>query len=177
MKQMVTARRQRYWDLRAAGNFIGGGTGTGLIVAAALVAACGGAWQLPAILGPVCMALGLSAVWLEIGRPWRALHVFFHPQTSWMTREGILAGPVMAAAAAALVLGQPLLLALAVALAAGFLYCQARMLRASRGIPAWRQAEVVGLIAATAWAEGAGAALLLVLLAAAAAASSVALRS
>ena len=39
MSQTVTSRRQRSWDLRAAGNFIGGGTGAGLIVIAAIAAA------------------------------------------------------------------------------------------------------------------------------------------
>ena len=37
---------------------------------------------------------GLTCVWLEIGRPLRAINVFFHPQTSWMTREGIVAVPI-----------------------------------------------------------------------------------
>jgi len=49
----------------------------------------------------------------------------------------------------------------ACALAAlAFVYCQARILRASKGIPAWRAPELVPLILASALAEGAGAALL-----------------
>ena len=41
-----------------------------------------------------------------------------------------------------------------------FVYCQARILRAAKGIPAWRAPEVVPLVLATSLAEGAGLALL-----------------
>lgn len=152
MRQMITARLQKSWDLRATGNFIGGGAGTGLVLAA--VAFDGG--RLPLAVGLVLVGLGLAMVWLEIGKPWRALNVFFHPQTSWMTREGIVAGPLMAAGAAYWLFGHGALALPLAALAAGFLYCQSRILRASRGIPAWKQAEIVPLIIASGLAEGAG---------------------
>ena len=164
MKQMNTASPQRHWDMRAAGNFIGGGTGSGLVVAAALAAALPGAHAVPTaavVAGMLFVMAGLSLVWLEIGKPWRALNVFFHPQTSWMTREAILAGPLIACSAAAAWWRDPALLALAALLAAGFMYCQARMLRASKAIPAWSHPRVVPLLLATALAEGTGAFLLL----------------
>ena len=41
MKQVIRGRLQRYWDLRAAGNFSFGGTGSGLILAAAFGFAVG----------------------------------------------------------------------------------------------------------------------------------------
>ncbi|WP_096702333.1 dimethyl sulfoxide reductase anchor subunit [Magnetospirillum sp. 15-1] len=157
MRQMITARLQRSWDLRAAGNFIGGGAGTGLVLAATVATLSTGAdLRLILLAGLVLIGLGLAMVWLEIGKPWRALNVFFHPQTSWMTREGIVAGPLMAAGGAYWLFGHPLLLLPAAGLAAGFLYCQSRILKASRGIPAWKQAEIVPLIIATGLAEGAG---------------------
>ncbi len=156
MKQMNTSRRQRSWDLRAAANFIGGGTGTGLLMASVVAAAFGPTTPVTMAAGAVFVMLGLSMVWLEIGKPWRALHVFFHPQTSWMTREGIIAGPLVAAVGAWVVLGLSAALPLVFVLAAGFLFCQARMLRASRGIPAWKQAEVVPFLIATGVAEGTG---------------------
>jgi len=156
--------RQRHWDWRAAGNFIGGGTGSGLMLAAAVAAlawpaAVPLAWAL--LAGMACVAAGLWLVWLEIGKPWRALHVFFHPQTSWMTREGIVAGPLLACAAAAAATGAQPLLVVLVPLAAAYLYCQARILRASRAIPAWSHPRVVPLIVACGLAEGCGALLLL----------------
>jgi phenylacetyl-CoA:acceptor oxidoreductase subunit 2 len=156
MKQTNLARRQGYWDLRAAGNFIGGGSGTGLVLASVAAWVLGADVRIALAIGLVLVGLGLSLVWLEIGKPWRAINVFFHPQTSWMTREGILAAPLMACGAAFVLLGQGLALAPLVVLAGGFLYCQARILRASRAIPAWKQPQVVGLIIATGLAEGAG---------------------
>jgi phenylacetyl-CoA:acceptor oxidoreductase subunit 2 len=48
------------------------------------------------------------------------------------------------------------LVAGAVLLAALYLYCQARILKASKGIPAWREPAIVPLMIATGLAEGAG---------------------
>lgn len=156
---------QTSWDHRAAGNFIGGGTGSGL----AIVAATSTLWagEVPRVLfaaAALAIALGLALVWLEIGRPWRFLHVFFHPQTSWMTREALVAPPLIFTLGAAAWTGGHALATIAGALAIAFLYCQARMLHAARGIPAWREAAIVPLIVATGLAEGAGAFLILALL-------------
>jgi phenylacetyl-CoA:acceptor oxidoreductase 26-kDa subunit len=161
MKQTNLARRQRHWDLRAAGNFIGGGTGSGLVAAAVLAALLGEASRLSMAAGAAFVGMGLICVWLEIGKPWRALNVFFHPQTSWMTREGMLAGPLVACSLAAAVFDAAWLFGLAGLMAAGYLYCQARILRASRAIPAWSHPRTVPLIITTGLAEGAGAWLVL----------------
>jgi phenylacetyl-CoA:acceptor oxidoreductase subunit 2 len=155
MRQIVNANLQRYWDWRAVGNFSGGGTGTGLVVAAALAWATGAPSMLALVAGLGFVGLGLLFVWFEIGRPWRAINVFFHPHTSWMTREALLGPPLMAAGAAALFLDFRFVF-LAALFAAGYLYCQARMLHASRGIPAWCQKELPLLIVATGLAEGTG---------------------
>ncbi len=157
-------RLQRYWDIRAACNFIGGGTGTGLVIAAAVLAMFGRPFVAPLVTGLVFIALGLTAILFEIGRPWRALNVFFHPQTSWMTREGVLALPLFGFGAAALLLdwfggydSAGKVLAVFTGLTAcGFLYCQARILRAAKGIPAWRDAALTPFIVATGLTEGAG---------------------
>ena len=145
---------QRNWDLRAAGNFIGGGAGTGLIVTSALAAAVGAPFRVALAAGLVLVLTGLSLVWLEIGKPWRALNVLFHPGTSWMTREALVAGVMVPAGMLGVVTGDVAITATAAALACGFLWCQARMLRAARGVPAWRQAEIVPFILATGLAEG-----------------------
>jgi phenylacetyl-CoA:acceptor oxidoreductase subunit 2 len=137
---------QRHWDARAAANFMLGGAGSGLIVAAALA---GEPYAL--LAGAVMIAAGLGAVWLEIGRKLRALHVLFNPFTSWMTREAFAALVLFPAA-----LFYPLL---AAPVALVFLYCQARILRAAKAIPAWRAPQVVPLIVTTGLAEGAGLAL------------------
>ncbi len=150
----AASRRQHHWDLRAAGNFIGGGTGTGLAIAAAMAAATGAPFRATLLVGIALIAAGLALVWLEIGKPWRALHVFFHPRTSWMTREGIVAGALIPLGVAAALLASPALAWLTAVLAVGFLYCQARILRAARGIPAWRRREIVPLLLAAGLAEG-----------------------
>jgi phenylacetyl-CoA:acceptor oxidoreductase 26-kDa subunit len=142
---------QRHWDARAAANFMLGGAGSGLMVATAFVA---GDSSVPILISLVLIAGGLAAVWLEIGRKLRAVHVFFNPFTSWMTRESFAALLVFALGIGAIFV--PSALPFAAAAALGFLYCQARILRASKGIPAWRAPEVVPLIVFTGLAEGAG---------------------
>lgn len=143
--------QQRHWDWRAAANFMAGGLGGGLIVATTL--AGGPAWLHGA--GALLVAAGLAAVWFEIGRPWRALNVVLHARRSWMSREAMVA-PALLAAAAAAAFGLPGAAAAAGLLALTFVVCQGCILRAARGIPAWREPLVVPLIVATGLAEGAG---------------------
>jgi phenylacetyl-CoA:acceptor oxidoreductase subunit 2 len=142
---------QRSWDARAAVNFAAGGTGAGVVAFAGVAGAP--AWMLGA--GAALVAVGLLAVWFEIGRPTRALKVFAHPRRSWMSREAIVALLLLAAVATAWggVSGARWIAALA---ALGFLYCQARILQSARGIPAWRTARLVPLMSATGLAEGGG---------------------
>jgi phenylacetyl-CoA:acceptor oxidoreductase subunit 2 len=145
---------QPNWDWRAAGNFMFGGTGSALLLLFAL-----SFWPHPPPLplGLTALALvglGLLLVWLEIGRPWRFLHVFFHPQTSWMTREGSVAVLLFATTLAGVALGQPHVLLVAGVLGLVFLYCQARILRAATGIPAWREPTLLPLVIVTGLAEG-----------------------
>jgi phenylacetyl-CoA:acceptor oxidoreductase subunit 2 len=142
---------QASWDARAAANFMAGGAGSGLIVFTAL--AGGPRWAF--LVGAALVALGLSSVALEIGRPLRALNVYRNPRTSWMSREAIVALLLFGCVAAAW-LGLPLAGG-AVGLAAlAFVYCQGRMVQAAKGIPAWREPRVVPLIVATGLAEGGG---------------------
>lgn len=148
--------RQTAWDARAAANFMAGGAGSGLIVVSAMAGGPAGLFAVGALL----VAVGLLSVWAEIGRPWRALNVFLNPRASWMTREGLLAPGVLLLAVAA-AFGAPGTGWAAAAAAVGFVYCQGRILRAARGIPAWREPAIVPLIVATGLAEGAGLWLLL----------------
>lgn len=146
--------QQQSWDARAAGNFIGGGAGCGLLLFATLAGAQGSLRLVLIVLSLLLVAAGLLCVWAEIGRPWRAVNVLFHPQTSWMSREAVLAPLLLGCGAASLM--WPPLQPLAALLAAAFLYCQARILQAARGIPAWREPMTVPLLIATGVTEGAG---------------------
>ena len=174
LKGSGAPRLQRNWDSRAACNFIGGGSGSGLLAAAAVASLAGWPYYPAGALAVALIGFGLAMVWLEIGRPLRALNVFFHPQTSWMTREAFLALPVLTLAGLAVLLDQrfvslpfqahvpvAVLASAAAVLGLGFLYCQARILHASRGVPAWRESALQTVIIATGITEGLG--LLLVL--------------
>jgi phenylacetyl-CoA:acceptor oxidoreductase subunit 2 len=146
---------QSYWDGRAAGNFTFGGTGSGLVIATVLAASfLGLAPTIPILAGLCFIAGGLFLVWLEIGKPWRFINVYRNPFTSWMSREAYAAAALFATALAAIVWPSLPLLWLAALLALAFLFCQARMLQASRGIPAWRDGAIVPLVMATGLVEG-----------------------
>jgi phenylacetyl-CoA:acceptor oxidoreductase subunit 2 len=146
---------QEHWDARAAANFMLGGMGAGLMAATALAYPDD---PVPVLLSLGLIAAGLAAVWLEIGKKLRAINVFFNPFTSWMTRESFAAVLVFAFGAASLWKAQPFL-PLAGLAALAFVYCQGRILHASKGIPAWRAPQVVLLVVSTGIAEGAGIAL------------------
>ncbi len=148
---------QRAWDGRAAANFMAGGAGSGLVVATACGATLAGSARWPFVLAAALVAIGLLSVWAEIGRPWRALNVMLHARSSWMTREALLAPLLLGLALVAALLPAVAVAAapLAALTALAFIYCQARMLRAARGIPTWREPAIVPLIVATALVEGA----------------------
>jgi phenylacetyl-CoA:acceptor oxidoreductase subunit 2 len=152
--------QQTNWDWRAAGNFIFGGAGSGLLLATAFVLPLGPARSVALLLGCALVGLGLFSVWLEIGRPLRALHVFFNPWTSWMTREAFAGSVLLGIAAFAFFWPGIAAEAALGASAAVYAWCQGRILMASKGITAWRAPELVPLMLATALAEGAGFALL-----------------
>jgi phenylacetyl-CoA:acceptor oxidoreductase 26-kDa subunit len=147
--------QQAHWDWRAAGNFICGGAGAGLLAFAVLAGVTGMAATLVLFAGMALIGLGLLCVWLEIGRPLRAMNVMRRPGSSWMSRESMVAPLVFAlglGTAAGLRGWAPLLLVTALA----FLYCQARIVQAAKGIPAWREPLTVPLLVVTGLAEGAG---------------------
>lgn len=148
---------QSNWDWRAAGNFVCGGSGTGLLAITAIAA-----WERPQLIQPAIAAslalvgLGLFLVWLEIGKTWRFANVFRNPATSWMSREAWTALALFACGGLAFLLVSPALTTLAALFGLVFLFCQARMLHASRGIPAWRDPSIQPLVFATGLSEGAG---------------------
>lgn len=149
---------QRHWDWRAAMNFMLGGTGAGLLVVAVIAMPSPDFAFTTALL---LIAGGLGAVWLEIGRKLRAIHVLFNPFTSWMTRESFAAAILFASGIAYFAWHQAWMQYAAALAACAFVHCQARILRASKGIPAWRMPELEPLILSSALAEGSGAVLML----------------
>jgi phenylacetyl-CoA:acceptor oxidoreductase subunit 1 len=147
---------QAHWDWRASGNFMGGGAGAGLLLFAALAASAGFSVYPLVLLALALVAAGLFLVWLEIGRPLRFLHVLLQPQQSWMTREAWAALVLFALGLTAVWFESSWLLGAAALAGLAFLCCQARILAAAKGIPAWREPRIVPLIVATGICEGAG---------------------
>ena len=147
--------QQTHWDWRAAGNFICGGAGGGLVAFTVLAGPPAPLATLLLLAGLGLVGLGLLCVWLEIGRPLRALNVFFNPHSSWMSREALVS-LLLFVLGLGLVLGFQAWSAPAVVAALAFIYCQARIVQAARGIPAWREPLTVPLLIATGLAEGAG---------------------
>ncbi|HJV63155.1 MAG TPA: DmsC/YnfH family molybdoenzyme membrane anchor subunit, partial [Albitalea sp.] len=147
--------QQAHWDWRAAGNFICGGAGSGLIVFTGISGIDGLAGSLLLLAGLALVGLGLLCVWLEIGRPLRALNVFFNAPTSWMTREAMASVPLFALGLAA-AWGVRELIPLVVLSAFVFVYCQARIVQAAKGIPAWREPMSEPLLFACGLTEGGG---------------------
>jgi len=149
-------RQQKNWDARAAANFVCGGAGGGLLFATALASGRGEDLRPLVVVALALVGIGLLAVWLEIGRPWRALNVYLNAATSWMTREAMVAPLLFASGAAAVMFNLPAAFWVAGLLGLAYVYCQAHMLHANKGIPAWRLASCAGMIVATDLAEGAG---------------------
>ena len=154
VKRFGTAH-QTSWDWRAAGNFIGGGTGSSLLAVAVVFALPAALGVLPLLLGVAFIVAGLTCVWTEIGRPWRAFNVLFHPQTSWMTREAFVAGLIVSLSILYLIFPAVPETSYGVGLfALLYLFCQGQILRATKGIPTWREPRVLPLIMSTGLAEG-----------------------
>ncbi|MBT3533658.1 MAG: 4Fe-4S dicluster domain-containing protein [Rhodospirillaceae bacterium] len=156
----LVGQRQSFWDMRAAMNFTLGGMGAGLVIMAWLAHVTGALPQTGLLILNViaggAMAVGLFCVFLEIARKARFLNVLLRPQTSWMTRETYAVAVFYPALLADLIWPSEALHLIVALAAAAFLYCQARILPAAKGIPAWRAPLMPWMLLATGLLEGAG---------------------
>ena len=154
----LVGKRQTFWDMRAAMNFIMGGLGSGTVVMAYLLSFFV-AFDDQALINinigaAVIMAVGLFFVWLKIGRKLRAAFAILRPQTSWMSREIYAVGLFYASVAADFFQPSPLFHGTAALGAAIFLYCQGRILHSGKGIPTWRVPQMPLMLVATGLLEG-----------------------
>jgi len=147
---------QPHWNWKAAGNFLCGGAGTGLLAVSAGVAVAGAPFALPALSALGLVAFGLVLLLFKIGRPLRSIYVLRQPQRSWMSREAWIAGAMFPLGILAVWFGNLVLLFAAAVCGLLFLYCQAMILQAAKGIPAWRLPQIVPLIVVTGLTEGCG---------------------
>ena len=148
--------RQTSWDWRAAGNFTFAGSGSGLAFVAAALALTTGEHVIAAfLLAVLLVGAGFALVWDQTGRPKDFVKQFFSSQTSWKTREALIAPALLVVTLVAAVLPLTLVLLLVLLLSGGFLYVQGRILTDASAIPAWRERSIVPLILSTGAAEGA----------------------
>jgi len=154
--QAIAPTLQKDWDIRGTGNFVFGGTGTGFLLALAVASFFGISPQWMTLLALGFIGFGLLCVMAKIGRPLRAINVMFNPQTSWMSREAMAAGPVFLLGLVTVFIGGVPAAIIAALAGLGFLYCQGMILVASKGIPAWRAPEVLPLFITTGIVEGIG---------------------
>jgi Fe-S-cluster-containing dehydrogenase component/DMSO reductase anchor subunit len=152
---------QKHWDWKASGNFLCGGAGAGLFAFAAIAGFAGAPVVAPGLVALAIIACGLGLLMFKIGRPLRFLYVLRQPQRSWMSREAWVAGLLFPLALFALWSGNRTALLAAAAVGLIFLFCQGMILEQAKGIPAWRNRNVIPLILATGLAEGCGLFLLL----------------
>lgn len=147
---------QPHWDWKAAANFLCGGTGAGLF-AFATGASLGGAPVGPVgLFALTLIGVGLVLLMFKIGRPLRFIYVLLQPQRSWMTREAWVVAAFFPVALAALWFDNSLLTIIAAVLGFAFLFCQAMILKAAKGVPVWRAHNIVPLMVSTGMAEGGG---------------------
>jgi len=152
---------QAFWDWRAAMNWIFGGIGTGLAIAAVLGLWLGAvpARAVPSLLlvAATLVSLGLGCVFLKIGRQLRFWRAATKPDTSWMSRELYAALVFYPAVLWSLVAPNRAAFTLAALAAAAFLLSQAKILHRARGIPAWRVTYIPWMLGASGLLEGFGA--------------------
>jgi len=158
LENALVGERQTFWDMRAAMNFIMGGIGSGTIVMAYLLNFISpiNSQELSNInlIAGIVLAVGLFFVWLKIGRKLRAPLAILRPQTSWMSREIYAVGLIFLSIATEFFYPSSILHATTAVGAAGFLYCQGRILHSGKGIPTWRVAQMPIMLVATGLLEG-----------------------
>jgi len=167
LENPLVGKRQTFWDMRAAMNFILGGIGSGAIIIAYffnLIGLIGNEELFRINLVSVAItAIGLFFVWLKIGRKLRAPYAILRPQTSWMSREIYAVGLLFLSIGLFFFYPNEILYTTAALAAAIFLYCQARILHSGKGIPSWRVSQMPLMLIASGLLEGAGLYILIVL--------------
>jgi Fe-S-cluster-containing dehydrogenase component/DMSO reductase anchor subunit len=152
----VAPWHQQHWDWKAAGNFIFGGAGAGLFAIAAAASLAGYPLFPLGLAALALVGVGLLCVLAKIGRPWRFIYVLRQPWRSWMAREAWVACAFFPVGLAAMWFDAPAFALAGELIALAYLFSQAMILQAAKGIPAWRTPLMLPLIVATGLAEGSG---------------------
>jgi phenylacetyl-CoA:acceptor oxidoreductase subunit 2 len=121
------------------------------------MASLGGAPAWPVGLFALALiAIGFASLMFKIGRPLRFIYVLLQPQRSWMTREALVVAVFFPTALGAIWFDNALLIMVAAVFGLAFLFCQAMILKAAKGVPIWRAHNIVPFMLSTGMAEGGG---------------------
>lgn len=161
--ELMAPTPQALWGRPAVVNFVLGGLGAGLYVAAAVAAGLGPSPEviIAAWLGPALVLAGFVAVATEAGRPLRGLRVLTRVRTSWMSRELWLGGAFALFAASEFAVKGPGHRPLAALAAVGLALAQGWILREARGVAAWDAPVMPFLFLSSALVSGTGLLMLL----------------
>jgi DMSO reductase anchor subunit len=156
--ELIPARPQTLWGVPAVVNFVLGGTGAGLYVAAAAAAGFRSSVTVTTAswLGPALVLAGFLAVATEAGRPLRGLRVLARVATSWMSRELWIGGIFIALAAGEFVVPGSAQRFFAAAAAVMLVLAQGLILRRAEGIAAWSVPPLPLVFIQSALVAGAG---------------------
>lgn len=156
--ELIPAERQALWGWPAVLNFVFGGAGAGLYLAAALAAGGGPspALTVASWLAPVLVLAGFAAVATEAGRPLRGPRVLARLRTSWMSRELWVGGAFVVLAGAEFQVPSAALRALAGLTAVALALAQGLILSHARAVAAWDAPVMPLVFLASAALSGAG---------------------
>lgn len=151
--ELIAAAPQALWGKLAVVNFVLGGAGAGLYVAAVVF---GRAVAIASWLGPALVLAGFAAVAVEAGRPFRGARVLGRVGTSWMSRELWFGGAFAVLALSEHIVAVPGQRLLAVLAALALVLAQGFILRRARGVAAWDVAAMPLVFLASALLSGFG---------------------
>ena len=165
--EFIRAKPQTVWRWPAVLNFVLGGTGAGLFLAALLLVAVDDpsqshhVFRWAQLLAPALVVLGFAGLSLEAGRPMRARFLLRGLGHSWTSRETLAAVVFVGSSMVCWWWPRPAWLALAAAGAMALLLTHGFIFLRCRAVPAWNTPRIIPVFITSGLATGVG--LLLVL--------------
>ncbi|WP_373498645.1 DmsC/YnfH family molybdoenzyme membrane anchor subunit [Desulfococcus sp.] len=141
MVEIISGKKQNHWRGPAVLNFFLGGTGIGFYILLVLFGpdSKAGSGNVMDLLPAALTALGLAAVAVEAGRPFRGLYLFLNVKRSWMSREVVFATLFIVLSLMERKRGDTVLPMLTATAGVMFVISQAMILYRSSAVPAWRR--------------------------------------
>lgn len=164
MVEIISGKKQNLWRGPAVLNFFFGGAGVGLYLLRAWFAPdlkAEGGLLLVDLLPAALTALGLGAVAMEAGRPFRGMYLCLNWKQSWMSREVVFAALFILFSIMERIMAGAVISLIAAASGALFVLSQSMILYRSSAVPAWHRPVLPLMFAAAALLHGFGMLLLL----------------